>query len=152
MASATPAVSIGNYKGVMLCNRPFVGMVGTSKGITASAKQAFVCGNVGDKPGTNVPISSKEKVLADQRPKKETALQRHRKCEGCVKGNSNLTISVGGSQSSRQPKNNWRSSTSRRKVDDPYLGGRSTSLVTNLSSPLPSQPLNIGCSNERESP
>lgn len=81
MASTTaPAVSIGNYKGVMLCNRPFVGMVGTSKGVTASAKQAFVCGNVGDKLGTNVPISSKEKTITtDQRPKKETALQRHRK-------------------------------------------------------------------------
>ena len=57
-------------------------MVGASKGVTASAKQAFVCGNVGDKLGTNVPISSKEKmVTADQRPKKETALQRHRKCD-----------------------------------------------------------------------
>jgi len=78
--SSTPAVSIGNYKGVMLCNRPFVGMVGTSKGVAASAKQAFVCGNVGDKPGTNVPISSKEKAATtDQHPRKETALQRHRK-------------------------------------------------------------------------
>mmetsp|Transcript_12169 Transcript_12169/g.37438 ORF Transcript_12169/g.37438 Transcript_12169/m.37438 type:complete len:97 (-) Transcript_12169:966-1256(-) len=75
------AISIGNYKGVMLCNRPFVGMAGTtSKGLTTSAKQAFVCGNVGDKLGTNVPISTKEKsVTTNQRCKRETAIQRHRK-------------------------------------------------------------------------
>ena len=123
MASAAPAVSIGNYKGVMLCNRPFVGMVGTSKGVTASAKQAFVCGNVGDKLGTNVPISSKEKVLADQRPKKETALQRHRKCDGSVSRKFSLTISIGGLQSFRQPRNSWRGSISRLKTVDPNLAG-----------------------------
>ena len=65
----------------MLCNRPFAGMVGVAqRGPASSAKQAFVCGNVGDKPGTNVPISTKEKVVAvNQRSKKDTALQRHRK-------------------------------------------------------------------------
>ena len=82
MASAEPTVSIGNYKGVMLCNRPFVGLVGPSKGVSKPAKQAFVCGNVGDELGTNVPISSKEKKISvEQKPKKETALQRHRKRE-----------------------------------------------------------------------
>mmetsp|Transcript_33826 Transcript_33826/g.104742 ORF Transcript_33826/g.104742 Transcript_33826/m.104742 type:complete len:91 (-) Transcript_33826:1123-1395(-) len=86
MTSANPAVSIGNYKGVMLCNRPFVGLVGAPTGIAASAKQAFVCGNVSDKLGTNVPISSKERTAQpDQQPKKETALQRHRKSEAaCI--------------------------------------------------------------------
>ena len=81
MASSVPAVSIGNYKGVMLCNRPFVGMIGTTNNnVTTTAKQAFVCGNVGDKLGTNVPISVKEKsATARQHSKKETAIQRHRK-------------------------------------------------------------------------
>jgi len=82
MASHVPTVSIGNYKGVMLCNRPFVGLAGTSKTVNASAKQAFVCGQVGGKLGTNVPISSKgsKAVQCDyDRPEKETALRRHRK-------------------------------------------------------------------------
>ena len=80
MASHVPTVSIGNYKGVMLCNRPFVGLAGTSKTVNASAKQAFVCGQVGGKLGTNVPISSKGSKAAQcdyDRPEKETALRRH---------------------------------------------------------------------------
>ncbi|KAJ8598421.1 hypothetical protein CTAYLR_007647 [Chrysophaeum taylorii] len=77
---AAPAVSIGNYKGVMLCNRPFVGGTGTNKGPAPASKQAFVCGNVGDKPGINVPISSKERgAHVDLRPKSKTALQKHKK-------------------------------------------------------------------------
>lgn len=48
--AAVPSVSIGNYKGVMLCNRPFAGGVSSGPGAVA-AKQAFVCGNVGDKLG-----------------------------------------------------------------------------------------------------
>lgn len=110
MESAAPAVSIGNYKGVMLCNRPFAGMVGTSKGLTASAKHAFVCGNVGDKLGTNVPISSKEKLItADQRPKKETALQRHRKSTAVLQTlvvDPNSYPHIGGLRNSRRLKNN----------------------------------------------
>jgi len=70
---------------VMLCNRPFVGGTGTNKGpgvpSGAGAKQAFVCGNVSEKLGTNVPISSKEKPAKGEllRAKKETALDKHRK-------------------------------------------------------------------------
>lgn len=81
--AAAPAVSIGNYKGVMLCNRPFVfGSATTNKGAPAApSKQAFICGSVGEKLGTNVPISSKDKAIHNEllRPKKETVLQKHRK-------------------------------------------------------------------------
>lgn len=71
-----PAVSIGNYKGVMLCNRPFVG--GAAKTPSGAAvRQAFICGNVGDKWGSNVPISSKERPVFEK--PKNSALQKHRK-------------------------------------------------------------------------
>jgi len=77
--ASDPAISIGNYKGVMLCNRPFVGVVSTSKRGGAPAKQAFVCGNVDNKLGATVPISKGKIAKVNQRSRKETALQRHRK-------------------------------------------------------------------------
>jgi len=77
--ASDPAISIGNYKGVMLCNRPFVGVVSTSKQGGAQAKQAFVCGNVDNKLGATVPISKGKIAKVNQRSRKETALQRHRK-------------------------------------------------------------------------
>lgn len=69
-------VSIGNYKGVMLCNRPFVSGPEVSNPAKGGTK-AFVCGNVGDMLGVNVPISSKERQFL--KPKKVTALVKHRK-------------------------------------------------------------------------
>ena len=59
----------GNYKGVMLCNRPFAGASG------AAAKQAsgttsfgsFKCGTVDTPLGENVKISEHQKMVAKVR-------------------------------------------------------------------------------------
>jgi len=66
----------GNYKGVMLCNRPFAGVAAAAK-TSAKATPSFLTGTPMDKIGANVPIM-KDKVVA-RRSKKETALSRHKK-------------------------------------------------------------------------
>ena len=77
---AMPAVSIGNYKGVMLCNRPFASTGGgdlQQKGGNGS-RQAFVCGNVGETWGANVVINASKERCA--KPLKKTnALVKHKK-------------------------------------------------------------------------
>ncbi|KAJ1460714.1 hypothetical protein M885DRAFT_508981 [Pelagophyceae sp. CCMP2097] len=76
-AAAMPSVSIGNYKGVMLCNRPFASVAGAGHGSAPAAKGAFVCGAVGDQLGVGATPSSREAPAAE-RPRKETALLKHR--------------------------------------------------------------------------
>lgn len=58
------SIGIGNYKGVMLCNRPFGGTTGSSKNAPGNTegKTQFNCGVVPEATGLNVPISAKEKV------------------------------------------------------------------------------------------
>lgn len=70
---------VGNYKGVMLCNRPFAGSVaGAQKGDGSGGdKNSFSCGVVPQTLGTTVSIANKEKHI--RRPKKENAVSRHRK-------------------------------------------------------------------------
>eukprot|EP00614_Pseudopedinella_elastica_P015030 CAMPEP_0172583386 /NCGR_PEP_ID=MMETSP1068-20121228/3011_1 /TAXON_ID=35684 /ORGANISM="Pseudopedinella elastica, Strain CCMP716" /LENGTH=376 /DNA_ID=CAMNT_0013377153 /DNA_START=248 /DNA_END=1378 /DNA_ORIENTATION=+ len=71
------SVSIGNYKGVMLCNRPFAG---ASAGAPAPgggpAKAQFACGKVPEAVGLNRKQNDMTEI---KRTKKETALTRHRK-------------------------------------------------------------------------
>jgi hypothetical protein len=55
------ATSIGNYKGVMLCNRPFGGVSGATKANSVPVK-AFGCGVVSEEIGAHVSLASKEKV------------------------------------------------------------------------------------------
>ncbi|TMW57405.1 hypothetical protein Poli38472_003330 [Pythium oligandrum] len=85
--SASAAVSIGNYKGVMLCNRPFNGVSSTLTKETrnlsnnnggSSFKAAFLAGTPGDPVGMNVPIHT-EPPHAVKRDKKNTALSKHKK-------------------------------------------------------------------------
>eukprot|EP01041_Mallomonas_annulata_P000967 gene967-1875_t len=73
------AGGVGNYKGVMLCNRPFAGSAnGIPKtGGEGGDKNAFSCGIVPQEVGSNISISNKEQHI--RRPKKETAITRHRK-------------------------------------------------------------------------
>ena len=72
-------VGIGNYKGVMLCNRPFGGTATSTKAPISNAdKNTFTCGVVAEPIGVNVTMSSKEKMKL-RRPKKETVLTKHRK-------------------------------------------------------------------------
>lgn len=69
--------SIGNYKGVMLCNRPFGGVSGALKSNEVGVK-AFGCGVVPAEIGAHVSLASKERHKI-KRPKKESALTKHRK-------------------------------------------------------------------------
>eukprot|EP00604_Paraphysomonas_vestita_P003069 CAMPEP_0174817910 /NCGR_PEP_ID=MMETSP1107-20130205/468_1 /TAXON_ID=36770 /ORGANISM="Paraphysomonas vestita, Strain GFlagA" /LENGTH=342 /DNA_ID=CAMNT_0016029043 /DNA_START=916 /DNA_END=1944 /DNA_ORIENTATION=- len=73
-----PNVGVGNYKGVMLCNRPFAGSVGQATKVGTTDKNSFSCGVVSDPAGTNVSIASLERKYP-KRKKKETALTKHRK-------------------------------------------------------------------------
>lgn len=77
------AGSIGNYKGVMLCNRPFAGIAAAAKGGGdsgggAAGKHAFVTGKVKSEVGFAGKGIQTEKLLR-KRVKHETALTRHRK-------------------------------------------------------------------------
>ena len=73
-ASVGAAGGVGNYKGVMLCNRPFAGSAAAQK--AASKPATFSCGLVPDAVGIGQPASSRKKV---KRPKKETVLTKHRR-------------------------------------------------------------------------
>jgi hypothetical protein len=74
-ASAVGAAGgVGNYKGVMLCNRPFGGSAAQQK--NATKPTTFSCGTVPDAVGVGQPASSRKKV---KRPKKETVLTKHRR-------------------------------------------------------------------------
>eukprot|EP00596_Hydrurales_sp_CCMP1899_P007063 CAMPEP_0119044676 /NCGR_PEP_ID=MMETSP1177-20130426/33494_1 /TAXON_ID=2985 /ORGANISM="Ochromonas sp, Strain CCMP1899" /LENGTH=382 /DNA_ID=CAMNT_0007015151 /DNA_START=167 /DNA_END=1315 /DNA_ORIENTATION=- len=72
------SMGIGNYKGVMLCNRPFGGTSGALKQNGASESNAFSCGVISDAIGVNVTISSKDKHKIE-RPKKDSVISKHRK-------------------------------------------------------------------------
>eukprot|EP00644_Phytophthora_capsici_P008009 jgi/Phyca11/573931/estExt2_Genewise1.C_PHYCAscaffold_580041 len=88
--ASAAAVSIGNYKGVMLCNRPFNGVSSkamaketrygakTDNNVVDNSKAAFLAGNPGEPLGLNVPILS-EPAHAFRRDKKNTALSKHKK-------------------------------------------------------------------------
>ncbi|KAE8886637.1 hypothetical protein PF005_g20434 [Phytophthora fragariae] len=88
--ASAAAVSIGNYKGVMLCNRPFNGVSSTlakenrysgiksNNNAVDNSKAAFLAGNPGEPLGLNVPILS-EPAHAIRRDKKNTALSKHKK-------------------------------------------------------------------------
>ncbi|KAL3668339.1 hypothetical protein V7S43_006430 [Phytophthora oleae] len=89
MGASAAAVSIGNYKGVMLCNRPFNGVSSTlaketrygakaDNNVVDNSKAAFLAGNPGEPLGLNVPILS-EPGHAIRRDKKNTALSKHKK-------------------------------------------------------------------------
>ncbi|KAF0753596.1 hypothetical protein AaE_005658 [Aphanomyces astaci] len=78
-----PNVNIGNYKGVMLCNRPFNGVASgpatAFKDTDYSSKNApFLTGIHPPTIGQNVPIFN-EPLHAIKRDKKNTALSKHKK-------------------------------------------------------------------------
>lgn len=76
---ADGGISIGNYKGVMLCNRPFNGSstkVSTVKNNNSSAP--FVTSGSSTTWGQNVPILN-EPLHAVKRDKSNTALSKHKK-------------------------------------------------------------------------
>lgn len=77
--SSSAGVGLGNYKGIMLCNRPFGGTAGKAPNKLANKgeKTTFSAGVVPETIGLNVPISAKEKLI--KRPKKDSVLAKHKK-------------------------------------------------------------------------
>lgn len=75
----TSVGGVGNYKGVMLCNRPFAGVEPNSKTTSQADKSSFRCGVVSESVGANVSINNLFEKTHVKRPKKETALTKHRK-------------------------------------------------------------------------
>ncbi|OQR98235.1 hypothetical protein THRCLA_06770 [Thraustotheca clavata] len=71
-------VNIGNYKGVMLCNRPFNSVSTVSKEVDSAKKAPFLGGIQPSHVGQNVPIFN-ESPHAVKRDKKNTALSKHKK-------------------------------------------------------------------------
>ena len=69
---------VGNYKGVMLCNRPFAGSVAQKAVGGGNTKQTFSCGLVAEPAGLNVSMSKKDQHKV-KRPKKETVLTKHKR-------------------------------------------------------------------------
>ena len=73
-----PAVSVGNYKGVMLCNRPFAAVAGAAApSVELAAKPSFVTGSVSEKFATGSTILAAD-AKAKSGPPKDTALHKHR--------------------------------------------------------------------------
>lgn len=75
--------SLGNYKGVMLCNRPFGGVAAAARdsadaGAAAVAAGRFVTGAVKTELGYAAPQRVRDVVVVRQ-AKKKTALSRHRR-------------------------------------------------------------------------
>lgn len=85
MGGGNPSVSIGNYKGVMLCNRPFAGVSGAARAGAGGGAvgSSFTCGTVSDPVGSNIPISNRQVKQAGATggpgTKKDSALSKHRK-------------------------------------------------------------------------
>jgi hypothetical protein len=77
-----PAVSIGNYKGVMLCNRPFAGVAAAAHGARGSdgKKQPFRSAVVPHEAlGLNPAREQKRTGLSGPKKNKNSALSRHKK-------------------------------------------------------------------------
>mmetsp|Transcript_5546 Transcript_5546/g.8166 ORF Transcript_5546/g.8166 Transcript_5546/m.8166 type:complete len:397 (+) Transcript_5546:172-1362(+) len=79
---ATPTnpqkVMIGNFKGVMLCNRPFAGISAVTTKQKCKDGSSFICGTVAKPWGSNVAIAEKSRVLT-RLSKKDGALSKHKK-------------------------------------------------------------------------
>lgn len=77
MIENSVGLGVGNYKGVMLCNRPFGGTSVATGKQPGSEKTQFTCGVVPDAPGLSAPIANRDKFL--KRPKKDSVLTKHKK-------------------------------------------------------------------------
>lgn len=71
------SIGVGNYKGVMLCNRPFGNSTAVNKQSNAPQKVTFTTGVVPESIGINVPIAAHPKLT--KRPKKDSVLAKHKK-------------------------------------------------------------------------
>ena len=76
-----PAVSIGNYKGVMLCNRPFAGVAAAAHGgANDGRKQPFRSAVVpAEALGLNPAREQRRVNLDGPKKNKNSALSRHKK-------------------------------------------------------------------------
>ena len=82
MGGNAPAVSIGNYKGVMLCNRPFAGVTAAAHGARGAdgKKQPFRSAVVPKEAlGLNPAREQRRVNMAGPKRNKNSALSRHKK-------------------------------------------------------------------------
>eukprot|EP00968_Pinguiococcus_pyrenoidosus_P008141 scaffold576_cov260-Pinguiococcus_pyrenoidosus.AAC.5 len=79
-AVAGPSVGIGNYKGVMICNRPFAGVVSAAHaaGRPAGPIPSFLCGTVPREIGQPAPTVM-NRSRQPPKPRRLQALIKHRK-------------------------------------------------------------------------
>lgn len=78
-AGSSSGAGIGNYKGVMLCNRPFGGTAGTNNmSSNSSSKPQFAAGKVPEALGVPVHSTAREKFLS-MKKKKDSVLSKHKK-------------------------------------------------------------------------
>lgn len=77
-----PSSGIGNYKGVMLCNRPFAGTAATTKASSSADKTSFAVGVVSDPLGigsSQIPAILNLKGKLSGRKKKISVVTKHKK-------------------------------------------------------------------------
>jgi hypothetical protein len=82
MGGGAPAVSIGNYKGVMLCNRPFAGVAAAAHGARGAdgKKQPFRSAVVPHEAlGLNPAREQRRVGASGPKKNKNSALSRHKK-------------------------------------------------------------------------
>ena len=82
VGGGAPAVSIGNYKGVMLCNRPFAGVAAAAHGARGAdgKKQPFRSAVVPQEAlGLNPAREQRRVGLSGPKKNKNSALSRHKK-------------------------------------------------------------------------
>ena len=82
MGGNAPAVSIGNYKGVMLCNRPFAGVAAAAHGARGAdgKKQPFRSAVVPKEAlGLNPAREQRRVSMSGPKKNKNSALSRHKK-------------------------------------------------------------------------
>eukprot|EP01038_Epipyxis_sp_PR26KG_P012691 gene12691-17016_t len=72
-------IGVGNYKGVMLCNRPFAGTAATQKVANSTGKSSFTAGLVPEPLGINPVTAIKDSKLLSKKSKKESVLAKHKK-------------------------------------------------------------------------
>jgi hypothetical protein len=72
------ASGVGNYKGVMLCNRPFAGSAVAAKVVPNTDKVSFATGVV-PQPVGFATVGSNKEMFKIKRSKKDTVLTKHRK-------------------------------------------------------------------------
>lgn len=113
-----PSVTIGNYKGVMLCNRPFAGITAAAANTEKASADGFICGTVAKPWGSNVAIAEKSRVLS-RLSKKDGVLSKHRKWLADLHKKKELILQqkLGDEANREEKKRKFMSREARNRMD-----------------------------------